>query len=273
MKAALITVGDEVLSGEIVDTNAAEISRALTLLGCEVALRLSVGDREEEIVEALDVAAKKADVLIVIGGLGPTRDDRTREAVARWLGRPLRRIPELERKIRRFFEERGRSYPEDVFRQAEIPEGAEPLENTVGTAPGIRAERDGKLLFCLPGVPAEMRAMLRRFVLPEVRERTGGEAPPSATLMFCEIGESTIAERLTDIWPKYPLLQPAFYPRHWEVRLTIRGREASDEARRQIEAAASEVKARLGEFVYADEEVPLPKVCLLYTSPSPRDRG
>lgn len=260
MKVSLVTVGDEVLAGEIVDTNAAEVSRALTLLGCEVVLRLSVGDREEEIVSSLDIAAKKADFIAVIGGLGPTRDDRTREAVARWLRRPLRRLPELEGKIRLFFEERGRSYPEEVLRQAEIPEGAEPLENTLGTAPGIRAERGGKVIFCLPGVPAEMRAMLERFVLPEVKERREGEAPPHVTFMFCEIGESTIAWRLSEIWTKYPLLTPAFYPRHWEVRLTVRASEATEEARSQLEAAASEVKSRLGEFIFGEGEVPLPKV-------------
>lgn len=260
MKAALVSVGDEILSGEIVDTNATEISRALTLLGCRVTLRLSVGDDEEGIVSALESASRKADLIVVVGGLGPTRDDRTREAVARWLGRPLRRLPELEERIKRFFEEKGRSYPEEVLRQAEIPEGAEPLENTVGTAPGIRAEKEGKILFCLPGVPAEMREMLERFVLPEVRKMTSREAPPYATLMFCEIGESSIAQRLADIWPRYPLLRPAFYPRHWEVRLTVRAKEPSEEARSQLESAISEVRARLGEFIFAEGEVPLPKV-------------
>ncbi len=259
MRVALVSVGDEVLCGDVVDTNSAEIGRALTALGCQIVLRLSVGDKEEAIASALERAVKEADFVVVVGGLGPTEDDRTREAVARWLGKPLVKLPEIEAKIEEFFRKRGRSVPPTVAKQAQVPQGAQALENPLGTAPGIRVEREGKVIFCLPGVPSEMRMMLESYVLPEAKKLTGERRLPSAIFKFCSIGESDIAQKLTEALKPFPLVSPAFYPMEGEVKVVLKSSEASDEGRRQLEGAVEATREALGEFIYAEEDIPLEK--------------
>jgi len=194
--ASIISIGNEVLSGRTVDTNAAHIGRQLRLIGIPVVSSHTVGDRREAIVRALGLAAEEADVVVTTGGLGPTDDDLTRQAFADYLGVELELKEELLTTIRAFFRRYTVPMPEKNTIQACMPAGAGVIANDWGTAPGIAAEKDGKLLFALPGVPQEMQNMLEASVLPRLRNFACGQAVAAKRLKCYGAGESTIAEML-----------------------------------------------------------------------------
>ena len=197
--AWLLTVGDELLAGDIVDGNKARLAASARGLGLEVRRAVSVRDRQGEIVTALREAAEHAHVCLVSGGLGPTTDDLTTAAVAEAAGRPLRRDPDavlrLEEKFRRF----GAPMPPANLKQAEFPEGAEILPNPVGSAEGLRCELPGPLacqVFVMPGVPHELERMLAEQVAPRVHERFALRAVPRRVYRMIGLGESAVAARV-----------------------------------------------------------------------------
>jgi len=201
----LLTVGDELLAGDIIDGNKARLAQSARALGFEVRRAVSVRDRIDEIVDALREAAAQAHVCLVSGGLGPTTDDLTTAAVAKAAGRPLRRDPDavsrLEEKFRRF----GAPMPPANLKQADFPEGAEILPNPVGSAEGLRCEVPGGppgepprvcQVFVMPGVPHELERMLAEQVTPRLRERFGLRAVPRRVYRMIGLGESAIAARV-----------------------------------------------------------------------------
>jgi nicotinamide-nucleotide amidase len=200
--AVLLTIGDELLAGDIVDGNKARLAASARALGLEVRRAVSVRDRVDEIVAALREAAAQAHVCLVSGGLGPTTDDLTTAAVAEAAGRPLRRDPEavarLEEKFRRF----GAPMPAANLKQAEFPEGAEILPNPVGSAEGLRCELPDGLsghpcqVFVMPGVPHELERMLAEQVGPRLRERFALRAVPRRIYRVIGLGESALADRV-----------------------------------------------------------------------------
>jgi nicotinamide-nucleotide amidase len=201
--AYLLTVGDELLAGDVVDGNKARLAATARVLGLEVRRAVSVRDRQAEVVAALREAAAQAHVCLVSGGLGPTTDDLTTAAVAEAAGRPLRRDPEavqrLEEKFRRF----GVPMPPANLKQADFPEGAEILPNPVGSAEGLRCELPGApgaekvcQVFVMPGVPAELERMLAEQVAPRLRERFTLRPVPRRVYRMIGLGESTIAARV-----------------------------------------------------------------------------
>lgn len=196
--ASVISIGNEVLSGRTIDTNAAHIGRELRLVGVPVISSYTVADSLEGIVRALDLAVAEADVVIATGGLGPTDDDLTRQAFGRFLGVELELRDDLLAKIKSLFHGRGMEMPMRNTIQAHIPRGAEVVPNDWGTAPGIVARKDGKLLFALPGVPGEMKPMLETSVLPALRSLAQGQAVATARIKCFGAGESAIAEMLGD---------------------------------------------------------------------------
>ncbi|HEX2240571.1 MAG TPA: competence/damage-inducible protein A [Actinomycetota bacterium] len=198
MNAEIIAIGTELLLGQIPNTNAQHISNELAAVGIDVYTHSVVGDNEDRIVEALGRALGRADVVILTGGLGPTPDDLTREAVARTLDVPLDRDEALVTEITGVFERLGRSMPEINLKQADIPRGATPI-TAEGTAPGFIAERDGRIVAALPGVPWEMKAMLSKAVLPLLRERAGAAAIVSRQILVVGLGESMTEEKISDI--------------------------------------------------------------------------
>ncbi|OHB79836.1 MAG: competence/damage-inducible protein A [Planctomycetes bacterium RBG_16_55_9] len=194
-KASLISIGNELLSGQTVNSNAAHLSAELLSAGVPVVSTYVVEDQIDAIVRAFELAGADADVVIATGGLGPTDDDLTRQAMAEFLGVELELRDELLKKVESFFISRDRPMPAKNKIQACIPAGAKALAN-IGTAPGIGAESQGKWFFALPGVPSEMKRMFAESVLPELRRLASGQAVVVKKLKCFGAGESTIAEML-----------------------------------------------------------------------------
>ena len=259
--ASVISVGNEVLSGRTVDTNAAHIGRQLRLVGVPVVSAHTVGDRREVIVRALELAAGEADIVVVTGGLGPTDDDLTRQAFGDYLGVELELREDLLAAIEARFAARSVTMPQRNRIQACIPKGAEPIANDWGTAPGVAVEKDGKLLFALPGVPREMEQMLAASVLPRLRRLAQGQAMAVRRLKCFGAGESTIAEMLGDAMDRdrNPLVNCT--ARAGVITLEI---VAAADAMDEAEALAAEEEARLrrilGHVVYGVGEQTLAEI-------------
>ncbi len=195
-KASIISVGNEVLSGKTVDTNAAYVGRQLIAAGLPVVSSYTAADLEDSILRVLRLAAEDADVIIVTGGLGPTDDDVTRQAFAKLLGTELELKPELQAHVEEFFTRRALRMPERNKIQACIPKGAEAIPNKWGTAPGVLVEKDGKLFFSLPGVPSEMEHMFQNSILPRLKELSRDQAVAVRRLKCFGAGESMVAEMI-----------------------------------------------------------------------------
>jgi nicotinamide-nucleotide amidase len=176
VQAEILCVGSELLLGQIIDTNAAYIARQLARAGLDLRFKQTVGDNLDRIAQAVAEAARRSDVLVITGGLGPTTDDLTREAIALALGVPLVHVPRLEDELRAFFASRSYTPGESLMRQAYLPEGSDDIPNSCGTAPGVHARTpEGKQIFATPGVPREMKAMLDDHIVPRLLESMEGE--------------------------------------------------------------------------------------------------
>ena len=234
MRAEIISVGTELLLGQIADTNARWMSERLAAIGVDVLHRQTVGDNLERIVESLELGASRAEVILVTGGLGPTQDDLTRDAVAVFAGRSLVRHPELEDMLRAKF--RGfsaRSMPSNNLRQADVPDGARTIAPDRGTAPGLIVELPtGVRIYAVPGVPDEMVEMMSGTIVPELEAETG-EVIVSRSLRITGMGESAVGEALTDLFEGSSNPTVAYLASMGEVkvRLTAKARsaEAADE--------------------------------------------
>ncbi len=259
MRAEIISVGTELLLGQIVDTNAAYLSQVLSSIGIDIYYRSTVGDNAARLADTLRTALSRSDVVITIGGLGPTEDDLTKETIADALGDEMVMDPESEAKIRGFFERRGLPIAESNLKQALRPNRGEVLPNDVGTAPGALFEKDGKVVMALPGPPGEFIPMVDRYVTPILSERaasiSGRSVIKSRVLRVCGIGESAAEQRVKDLLASgNPSLAP--YAKGGEVhfRVTAKASDA-DEAEHLIAGLESKVRERLGNFVYgADDE-------------------
>lgn len=256
LDAVVVGVGDELLSGVVVNTNASMIGSRLLGIGVRVVRSVCVGDREDDIADAVSAAARTAGVVVVTGGLGPTQDDLTREALARMLDVPLVRDPEIVEEIRRRFTSMGRAMPEANAKQADLPAGAEAIPNPWGTAPGIRAAVGDSVVYAIPGVPGEARRMMDERILPELAERAGadGGAVRFRELRCIGMAESELAARLADLaTAAEPKL--AFLPGGGEVRLRFVATGPSpDGCEDALDGAEATVRERLGVAVYASGE-------------------
>jgi nicotinamide-nucleotide amidase len=197
--ASIVSIGNEILTGQTVDTNAAHLSSELLSIGVPVVSSYAVGDEIERIVRGLELASSDADVVLVTGGLGPTDDDLTRQALAKFLGVELELQDKLLEKMREYFARRNLQMAAKNEIQAFLPAGTKGLANNRGTAPGIAAASQGKLFFAMPGVPSEMKQMFVESVLPELRQFADGQAVVVKKLRCYGAGESTIAQRLGTI--------------------------------------------------------------------------
>jgi nicotinamide-nucleotide amidase len=258
MKAEVVGVGTELLLGQIPNSNAQWISERLAEIGVVVRNHQAVGDNVDRIVEVLRLALSRADVVIVTGGLGPTQDDVTREAISIVLGAPLERHPEIEEMLRGKFRALGREMPESNLVQADVPAGARPITPRRGTAPGLAAGSGGRLLYAVPGVPAEMREMLHDSILPELAEAGGPSALVSRVLRSTGIAESKVAELLDDLFRESENPTIAFLASSGEVKVRLTAMAATRaDAEELIAPLAAEVADRLGDVVFttADEEL------------------
>jgi len=263
MRAEIISVGEELLLGEIIDTNASEMAERLSDLGVEVVRRTTIGDHLTEIGEALAAAVERvgSGLVLVTGGLGPTADDITREALAAAAGRRLVFSADLLEGIAKRFGRSIEEIPPTNRRQAFFPEGARVLPNAHGTAPGIELEWRGARVFLLPGVPREMRAMLADHVLPAVSRLLRERGEPVARvrrLHLSGLGESAVAEKIDHLMAEGGAVRVGTRASSGVItaRILARAAEAA-EAERLVAGTEAEIRALLGEYIYgADEESP-----------------
>jgi nicotinamide-nucleotide amidase len=199
MKAEILSIGTEILLGEIVDTNAQYIASRLPALGIDLYFKAVVGDNLDRLTDTIRYARDRADVIICTGGLGPTEDDLTREAIAAVLDEDPRVDPQLEAGLRAFFERRGYAMPERNVKQAWVIPSCRAIPNPRGTAPGWWVERDGKVIIAMPGPPTEMSRMWEKEVAPELLRRNPGSILITRTLKTAGIGEGTVDEMVSDL--------------------------------------------------------------------------
>lgn len=255
MRAEVVAVGTEILLGQIANTNAREISEGLAETGLDVLHHQVVGDNVERIAEAIGLAMARADVVVVTGGLGPTGDDVTREGLSAALGVGLEYHGEIEEALREKFRRFERDMPESNLRQCSVPTGARPILPDRGTAPGLVAERDGVVVYTVPGVPAEMREMLAGTVLPELRERAGGSTIASRVLKAVGLAEAAVGEALDDMFEGSDNPTLAYLAGSGEVHVRLTAKAGSrGEAMRLIEPVEAEVRRRLGDAIYGSDD-------------------
>jgi nicotinamide-nucleotide amidase len=260
MQAEIISVGTELLLGQIVNTNAAYLARRLADLGIDLFREVTVGDNLERIRAAVVEAAERADVVIMTGGLGPTADDITAGAVALAAGRELALDAASVEHIRCLLRRRNIPLLDTHLKQARIPAGARVMPNPVGTAPGFILEWNGKLVAALPGVPSEMEAMAEQSLWPELRHHAGhlrswSGMIRSRVLRFIGIGESSLEELVSDLVQAQTNPTIAFMAKMGEVhlRLTAKARDET-EADTLLGALEREVRQRAGRFLYGRDE-------------------
>ncbi len=269
MDVYLLLIGDEILLGQVVDTNSAWLGQQLSLHGYRVVGKMAVPDARADILEALDLAARRARIVITTGGLGPTKDDITRGALAEYFNSELAFHQETYERIAAYFARIGKPLPESARMQATLPEKATLLPNKVGSAPGMWFERDGKVLVSLPGVPFEMQYLMTEEVLPRLRQHFPGKPLAHRTLRTAGEGESTIAKRLETFEETLPAhIRLAYLPSLGQVRLRLSGiwphadvpPEADERLRAEVEAYADQLRALLPDLIFGVEDETLEQV-------------
>lgn len=249
MRAELLSVGTELLLGQITDTNAAYLARVLAEAGVDLYFKQTVGDNTARVQEALRLALSRADLVVITGGLGPTEDDLTVAAVAAALDLPLVWDEHVAESIRRFFAARRRPAPESVYKQALIPTGARIIPNRRGTAPGVVVTRGAATVVMMPGVPTEMEGMVESFLLPWLRERTGETVIGSRVLKVTGLGEAAVEERIKDLLRLgAPTIAP--YAKLGEVHLRLTAKGPPVEVEAHLAAGEAAVRERLGSLVF-----------------------
>lgn len=254
MDAEIIAVGSELLLGQIANTNAQYISQRLSSVGVNVYYHTVVGDNRKRLLEALEIACKRADIIITTGGLGPTMDDLTKETIAEFLGLELVLHQPSAQAIREFFARRGRTMTENNLKQAMFPREAIILPNDVGTAPGAIIEKDGRTFIMLPGPPYEMQPMFENHVIPYLAQK-GNEKIFSRVLRIYGIGESAVEEMIKDLLENQtnPTIAPLAAYGEVTLRLTVKYHRSQDplELMKPVE---DEIRRRLGQAVYGVDD-------------------
>lgn len=262
MIVEVVAVGTELLLGQITNTNAAVIGAALAAAGHDAHYQQVVGDNLDRIVATLKLAMSRADAVIVTGGIGPTQDDLTREALCAATGRQMLESAEYAEHLRKWFEARGRTMSASNLRQAQYPEGAVMLPNPKGTAPGLYLEHGGVKVFCVPGVPAEMEHLIHHEVLPRLNDH-GESVLLSRVIRSWGKPESEVAELLDDLYVGSVNPSLAFLAGSGEIKIRITAK-APDEAtaRELIEPMEAEVRARLRDAVFGADDQTAEKILL-----------
>ena len=259
MVAEVVSIGTELLLGQIVDTDAAYLAQQLSALGINVYHRATVGDNLSRAVATVRQAVSRADLVILVGGLGPTMDDLTRDIIAQVMDAPLQRDPDIAEHLRRWFDARGATMVETILRQADVPAGAMPLPNANGTAPGLLLEKNNKIVIALPGPPNELIPLFETSVYPVLRERTAGERQVirSRVLRIVGSGESLVEEAVKDLMQDAnPTVAP--YAKTGEVHLRVTARAKTEpEADALTGERVALLKERLGDVVYGEDETTL----------------
>jgi len=263
MNAEILTIGTEILLGEITDTNTGFLARSLASIGVNVFRTNSVGDNKKRIAEAIREILSRVDLIITTGGLGPTVDDPTREAAALALKRQVVFHPELWEAIKKYFADHGRTASENNKRQAYLPEGAAAIMNPVGTAPAFLIETEAGILISLPGVPFEMEYLMKNSVLPAIRSRVDVSGIIQARLLHTAgIGESVIDTKIAEFETySNPTVGLAAHGGQVDIRLTARA-DSEEEAQNMLDSMEEKIRQRLGNIIYGVDAVTLEEAAL-----------
>ena len=254
MKAEIISVGTEILLGDILNTNTYYLSNELAAIGVEVYYQTTVGDNEERLLKTLSESLKRSDLVICTGGLGPTEDDITKEVCAKYLGYDLEINEDSWNKIKRYFDKMGKKPTENNKKQGYFPRNSKILPNDYGTAPGCIMEKNNKAIVILPGPPREMKPMFDNYVKPFLLERTSNIIE-SRVLRIIDMGESNIEYQLTDLIQNQSNPTIATYAKDYEctVRITAKAKSKED-CLKLIQPIEDEIKSRFNEAIYATGE-------------------
>ncbi|OJW18486.1 competence/damage-inducible protein A [Mucilaginibacter sp. 44-25] len=264
MLAEIITIGDEILIGQIVDTNSAWMAQQLNLIGIRVKQISSVSDDRSHILKALDEAASRADIILITGGLGPTKDDITKQTLAEYFKVPMVLNEEALNLVLERFKRYNRPMLEVNRMQAQVPQNCEVLQNYNGTAPGMWFYEGGKVYVSMPGVPFEMQYMVQEQVIPKLKTVFKLPVIIHKTILTAGEGESYLAERIADIESALPShIKLAYLPKMGQVRLRLSAYgEHKDFLQQQVGAFAAQIVERVKDNVMAEEDKPIEKVVL-----------
>ena len=255
MKATVITIGDEILIGQIIDTNSAWIGQQFSALGVKLHEVISVGDEASQIVSALDRAAATSQIILMTGGLGPTKDDITKKTLVEYFNTELELNEEVWEKMKAIFEKRGLKVLELNRSQAMIPKASTMLPNMRGTAQGMWFERDGVVFVSMPGVPHEMKHLMETQVIPRLKEKFSFPKIVHATVMTAGAGESVVANLLTDFENNLPEnIKLAYLPDLGVLKLRLTGRGNTDTIKLEVEEQKQKLIATLGDLFYTEGE-------------------
>ena len=257
MKTASLSVGTEILFGQIVNTNTVYLSQQMNMLGFDVMYHYTVGDNPKRVEEMIDLAFQDCDLILTTGGLGPTQDDLTKEVACKALDDTLVMMDDVLEEITKYFKTLGREMTENNKKQAIMPSRATVFHNDAGTAPGFALEKDGKYIICMPGPPREMKRMFQKSVVPFLQSMIDG-ALYYRQIRFFGIGESMLETQLLDLIDNQTDPTLATYAKEGECSLRIASKRATEEeAEHAVDEMLEKVKERVGHYIYScdDEEL------------------
>lgn len=257
--ASIITIGDELLIGQVIDTNSAWIARKLNALGIDVIRRVAVGDDRHAILTALDYEVSISSLVLITGGLGPTNDDITKPLLNEYFGGKMVVDEAVVEHLKNLFIRRNRPFLEKNLKQAEVPDNCIVLFNKMGTAPGMWFEKDDKVVVAMPGVPFEMASIMEDEVLPRIATRFVSDALLHRSIITIGEGETFIAEKIKDIEDALPgRIRLAYLPGAGMVKLRLTGRTKNElELTKELNEWQRKIEGRLGDIVVASEDRPL----------------
>jgi nicotinamide-nucleotide amidase len=259
VNASIVTIGDELLIGQTIDTNSAFIAQELNKIGIWVKKRIAVGDVKEQILNTLKEQSTEANLIIITGGLGPTSDDITKPTLCEYFGAQLVVDEGALQNVRDIFQRLNRPLIERNLTQAQVPDNCTVLPNLRGTAPGMWFEKDGVIYVSLPGVPNEMKGLMRHSVIPKLKEQLVLPAVVHRTLLTSGVGESTIADILPDFENQLPShIKLAYLPAYGLVRLRLTGRgDDRERVEKEVVLLFGQLKPLVKEWMVADEDISL----------------
>ncbi|WP_379091763.1 competence/damage-inducible protein A [Pedobacter sp. UC225_65] len=264
MLAEIITIGDEILIGQIVDTNSAWMGRELNKIGVSVKQITSVSDDATHIIQALDEAKKRVDVILITGGLGPTKDDVTKLTLSKYFNMPLRRDEATLAHVTAIFDRLNRPMIEMNRKQADVPDGCTVIQNKNGTAPCMWFDVEGKIFVSMPGVPFEMMYLMEEEILPRLKSAFDLPAIIHQTILTTGLGESFLAQQIEDIEDSLPAyIKLAYLPKLGQVRLRLSAMGKDEIAlKAEINSYVQQIVDRVRPYVAAEEDVALEKAIL-----------
>lgn len=265
MLAEIITIGDEILIGQIVDTNSAWMAKALNNIGVKVKQITSVSDDAAHIKEALAEAEKRAQIILITGGLGPTKDDITKHTLASYFHMEMRSDPEVLKNVEAIFRRSNRPMIASNISQADVPDGCTVIQNKNGTAPCMWFDHNERIVISMPGVPFEMMYLMEEEILPRLKQKFALPFIYHKTVVTAGLGESFLAEKIADIEDSLPAeIRLAYLPKLGQVRLRLSTSGTDQEQlKAEVERYARQIIGRLSPYIVAEEDLGLEEVILM----------